>query len=81
MMKEYLMRSGQKEDVGQLDQLCDQLKQTSCRQEVGSSQSTILITTCIWVLDTCKYSAAASKIPSFKISEGYVMSESLLFCS
>ena len=35
MMKEYLMRSGQRDNVGQLDKLCDQLQQTSTREEVG----------------------------------------------
>ena len=36
MMKEYLMRSGQREDAGQLDRLCDKLQQTSTREEVNT---------------------------------------------
>ncbi len=36
MMKEYLVRAGQREDVGQLDQLCSQLQRTSTKEEVSS---------------------------------------------
>ena len=37
-MKEYLMRFGQEEDVGQLDRLCNQLQKTSTREEVNSTK-------------------------------------------
>lgn len=36
MMKEYLHRAGQSEEVDQLDALCEQLKNTSTRQEVDA---------------------------------------------
>lgn len=42
MMKEYLLRSGQKEDMGQLNELCDQLRQTSTREEVKIEHTILL---------------------------------------
>ncbi len=35
MIKEYLLKSGQREDVDQLDVLCTQLNQTSTREQVS----------------------------------------------